>query len=185
MSLANDHHLRRELAEAFSKHRTELAEALFLAVKEPECSAGILPRRLEELNDWGQALYLAAINLATAWLRTPDELNENLFLGLVSQLKCMVTRPEEMDLFSYGKVLEFAKLRSLTMLEAKVSALACQALGNHLGRLIESLAQPVRKRLRVMFFGDCLALEIMAILANPCAQAQVGAETTRTHVHMQ
>lgn len=167
---------RKALAAAFAAHRAELAEALYQALREADQSAGFLPERMTEIHDWWQAVIETAIDLAGEWLRNPDELHEDQFLGWLSRLNHPSMRPADAAAFSAGKILECVKPRWTGILEGKVSTPALGILGDDLDRLIVPLSRPTRRSLRVLFIGDCLVSEIMAGVAGPCVQAQIALE---------
>jgi FkbH-like protein len=165
--------LRKELAAAFAVHRAELAEALYHALREADRSAGFLPERMAEIHEWWQAVIETAIDLAGEWLRNPDELHEDQFVGWVSRLNHPSMRPADAAAFSVGRILECTKPGWVGILEGKVPTPALGILGDDLDRLIAPLSQPMRKNLRALFIGDCLVSEIMAGIAGPCVRAQI------------
>jgi FkbH-like protein len=150
-----------------------LAEALFQAVKEADQLAGFLPERMAEIHEWWQAVTETAIDLAGEWLKAPDDLREDLFSGWISQFNHPSMRPESAPAFSAGRILECAKPRWSGILEGKVSAEALESLRENLDRLVGRLSRPIRKRLRVLFIGDCFMNEIMAGVTGPCLRAQI------------
>jgi FkbH-like protein len=173
LSTAEDRRSRRELAKTLSTHRAQLAEALYEAVKEANGSAGFLPDRFADLHEWWQEVLRTTIDLASEWFRAPDVLRNDLFSGWISRLNHPSMRPEGASAFSAGRILEHARPPWERVLEGKVSARAAQMFEEDLERLIEPMSRPLRKKLRVLFIGDCLMIEIMAGVAGPCIHAQI------------
>jgi FkbH-like protein len=128
---------------------------------------------MAEIHEWWQAVTETAIDLAREWLKAPDELREDLFSGWISQFNHPSMHPESAPAFSAGRILECAKPRWARILEGKVSAEALETLRENLDRLVVRISPPMRKRLRVLFIGDCFMNEIMAGVTGPCLRAQI------------
>jgi len=128
---------------------------------------------MAEIHEWWQAVTETAIDLAGEWLKAPDELREDLFSGWISQFNHPSMHPESAPAFSAGRVLECAKPRWSGILEGKLPAEALESLRENLDRLVGRLSRPIRKRLRVLFIGDCFMNEIMAGVTGPCLRAQI------------
>ncbi len=180
MTAADDLRSRKELAAAFRAHRAELAAAFFQAMKEADRTTDVLPGRIAELHEWWQAVFFNIVDLAREWLKRPDRLQQDLFTGWISTLNQPYMHPQEAEVFSSGRILQHAIPRWLAVLATHVSAGALQPLNDGLEELVGPLSRPARKQLRILTIGDCLMYEIVANLAAPCVQAQIGIETVRT-----
>jgi hypothetical protein len=86
---------RRELARAFSAHRGELADALCLAVRKRDQSAGFLRELFGEILEWWQAVIETAIDLEGDWERAADAPWEDRFAGWITRLNHPSVRPED------------------------------------------------------------------------------------------
>jgi FkbH-like protein len=174
----DDRH-RVRLASALQKNRIELSRALFAAVRDKDCAAWKGAQRFDEVEEWGRAQLLTAIDLLAAWFRTRDPVLQELFAGwvhsrLVSDLS---NEGAPADYKSY-KAIEFAKNLWIAILGSQVSSEAIQLLRADLDRIAHVLSEQTLKELRVLFIGDCIQFEIITSLMARCVHTQISVKPT-------
>ena len=178
--------IRRQLAKAFREHRVALAEGLFQCVRETDSAGVELPRELAHLEEWARAHFLAAIDIASEWLRTSSEHWEDLFSGWIhSRLMAPLSDQGRATGYSPSKALEYAKARWTSFLAEKISLEAVQILAQRLERVIGGLSKMMRESLRILFIGDCLQYEVITALLGPCARAQISLTPVMIHERVQ
>jgi FkbH-like protein len=170
----------RELATAFQKHRVPLAEALYAAYCEPETGIIGMPQSFHEM-DQGD-YFLTAVDLAAAWFRSSDPTYERLFSGWVhSNLKDPGFNAGGLEHYRPSMVLDHALTRWISLLSAEFTPQATQLLAQKLGAIVDRLAAPAQKSLRVVYIGDCLIADVIAGLIGECLESRIAIETIYLH----
>ncbi|MGC2031206.1 MAG: HAD-IIIC family phosphatase [Steroidobacteraceae bacterium] len=167
------------LAVALANNREELSRTLYAAVRDKECASWTVPQRFEQVEEWGRAQLLTAVDLLAAWFRTRDRVYQELFAGWVhSRLAADLAAEGAPSDYKSHIALELAKPRWSATLRSQVSARALEMFGAELDRIAVLLSKPALKRLRILFIGDCIQFEIITALVAPSALAQIGSQPT-------
>ena len=174
---------RVQLARAFRNSRLALAEELYRAVRESYPTAS---ERFVELDEWQQLHFLAAIDLTVKWLDKADQLHEDLLVGWFhSQLREPMARYSAEGGYDSSEVLSIACTRWLSLLRSQLSSGSIQLLKASVLRVTRILASSARKKLRVLFIGDCLMSEVITALTGPCVRSRLAIEPVQIHERVQ
>lgn len=173
----------KELAIEFTTHRQLLARQLFTILKAPESGTGKLPDTFEDLDAWGQSHFFVAVDLARDWFAGHRHAR-TMFLGWVySQLFEAASRVDGQEPRP-GYVLQMAEANWAELLRGRrVSPQAITALGAALAPLVQRLETPARRKLRLLFLGDCLMSEVITALGGMALEA--GIDFTSVYLHKQ
>ncbi len=171
---SKDQPLRPRLAAVFRENRLALGQALFDAVRQKGCASWRAPQQFEEVQEWGRAHLLTAVDLLTQWYETSDPLYKELFAGWVqARLVPDLSAEGTPDDYKPHKAVEFTKTSWMSILRMRLPAQAIEILAEDLDQLQSSLSKPIVKALRILVIGDCLQYELMTAVLGPCAQAQI------------
>ncbi len=161
---------RKTLAAALRIHRTKLGGALYSVV---QTAPGF-----DELDEWGRAQLLTAIDLLAAHCETGDPLILELFAGWVHS-RLFADLPKESAPVDYkpDQAIELVRTAWIDLL-SDISAEALHLLDSKLEQVARFLAQPTIREQRILCIGDCLQFEVIPALLGPCVQAGIGIRPT-------
>src|SRR5579864_372454 len=166
------------LAAAFRENRIALGRALFTAVRAEAVASWRVPQEFEEVEEWGRAHLLTAIDLLAAWFETCDPIYKELFAGWVhTRLVPDLSEEGTPDDYKPDQAVAFAKVLWIATLQSKVPAEAIRILAADLDGILSVLSKPALKRPRILVIGDCIQSELMTALLGPCAQAQISIQS--------
>ena len=176
--------LRLELAKAFRKHPVPLAESLFQSLTEARNEPPA--KQFGQLEDWERAHFMAAIEIAAKWLKGDGDRWCELFAGWIHS-RLFVSADGESGPVAYpaSRTLALAKGRWLTILTPKLSGQAVEALASQLDRVISLLGGSARRKLKILFIGDCIQYEIVTALLGACVLEQIDFTPVMLHERVQ
>src|SRR5579872_780476 len=120
---------RKSLGAALRENRTTLSQALYSAVRTEECATWKVPQQFEQVEEWGRAHLLTAVDLLIAWYETGDVLYEELFAGWVhSRLVPDLSQEGTPADYKPDAAVRLAKAAWTEILQSAVSGEAIQAL---------------------------------------------------------
>jgi FkbH-like protein len=167
------------LAAALRQNRTALSRALYSAVRDKSCGTwqGVL--EFDDLEKWGRAQLLTAIDILAARFETGDPLFLELYAGWVhSRLVRDLSVEGPPGDYKPDQAVVLVLDEWIDTLRSQVPDEGIRLLTADLERIALFLAQPTTREQRILFIGDCLQFEVISALLGPCAQAHIGIRPT-------
>jgi FkbH-like protein len=152
----------------------EFGRALFAAVRDTRTASWAQPLTFEEVQEWGRAHLLAAVDLLERWFVTQDPLFLELFDGWVrSRMVADLCEERVPDDYRPDQAVRGAISAWADLLRPTGPAGVLETLEHHLAPSLARLSVRPLRRLNVLLVGDCLQFEVLTALLGPCGQARI------------
>lgn len=172
--LAIDKIVSTQISKALDQKREELSQALFTAIRDKRTATWQAPQSFNEVQEWGKAQLLIAIDLLIRSFATQDLLFQDLFNGwMISRVVADLSGEGIPSDYKPAQALELARPLWVEILKSISSPKDIEIFAQSLTQSITKLAVKPSRKLNVLFIGDCIHFEIMPVLMAQSAAAEI------------